>query len=143
MVKLHFELKIQKQHSLLKFMLTTLIHISSTFKYTPWNQKISISHSYSLNNGLWKCLKNLYCIISRSSFFWHQTGGPAFPFYVSIWDLHCRMFHALLTYFEVIIINFLNGCLSFHCYSNDLLVTYSKQWIGIRTITFNLKEQKC
>ena len=33
-VKLDFKLKIQKQHSHLRFMLTILIHIDSAFKYT-------------------------------------------------------------------------------------------------------------
>ena len=50
--KLDFELKIQKHEVHSKFMLTTLIHIDSVFKYTPHSQKISICHSYSLNTGL-------------------------------------------------------------------------------------------
>ena len=32
-VKLDFELKIQKQHSHLRFMLTTLLHIDGVFKH--------------------------------------------------------------------------------------------------------------
>ena len=35
LLELAFELKIQKQHSHLKFMSAILIHIDSAFKYTP------------------------------------------------------------------------------------------------------------
>lgn len=45
-LKSDFELKIQKEHSHLKFMLTILIHLDSAFKYTPQSQKISISDQH-------------------------------------------------------------------------------------------------
>ena len=51
-VKLDFELKIQKQNSHLRFVLIILIHIDSVFRYTSKSQKTSISNSYSLNTAL-------------------------------------------------------------------------------------------
>ena len=54
--KSDFELKIQKEHSHLKFALTILIHLDSAFIYTPQSQKISISDSYSINTCLWRRL---------------------------------------------------------------------------------------
>ena len=55
-LKSDFQLKIQKEHSHLKFTLTILIHLDSAFKYTPQSQKISISDSYSINTYLWRRL---------------------------------------------------------------------------------------
>ena len=61
--KSDYELNIQKEHSHLRFLQTTLIHMDSTFKYTPQSQKISISYSYYPLTDLWRCIESWKLVV--------------------------------------------------------------------------------
>ena len=58
MFNLNFELEIQKKDPNFIFFWVILISIDSSFKYTQWSHKFSISQSYSLLIYLWRCMEN-------------------------------------------------------------------------------------